>query len=37
MYNYFINEKIEKEKQEKAQSKEKKKQDEIKRKSKKYN
>lgn len=35
MYNYFINEKIEKEKQEKAQFKEKKKQDEIKRKSKK--
>jgi len=35
MYNYFINEKIEKEKQQKAQSKEKKKQDEIKRRSKK--
>jgi hypothetical protein len=35
MYNYFLNEKIEKEKQEKAQSKEKRKQDEIRRKSKK--
>ena len=35
MYNYFINQKIEKEKQEQAHSKEKREQDEIKRKSKK--
>ena len=36
MYNYFLNEKIEKEKQEKIMNKEKMKQKEIKRKSKPY-